>query len=169
MQNWLLVILILFVQEVVALNALIFQTDQGRYNVWAIHGIFLAATIIDIYVGYRIGHIAKHKWSKGKVLTFVEKMTARFDKAVTISGRKFAIVVLGSLSFPYLNAFIAAWLNMTMKESFFLLVLGNIISYAVGWALVLGVGAVIPNPLIAMPVLIGVSVLLIIISRRIKT
>ena len=88
MKFYLLAILVLTVQEVVSTNALLLEALHGHYALWIIHGIFVAATVFDIWIGYRIGMYTKKRLTRGKVYDFAEKMSARFNRSLGKNGRR---------------------------------------------------------------------------------
>lgn len=166
---WLLAIGILLVQEVVSLNALLLETHHGHYELWLIHSIFVAATVFDIWTGDYAGRYAKKKITKGKVVAFAQKISDRFHRSVGRSGRRAALLLLGTLSFPYVNSFVSAWLDIPLRESFGFLFLGNMISYTMYWIIVLGVSSVIPNPFIAFPIMVTILGTVLFIAKRFRS
>jgi hypothetical protein len=76
--------------------------------------------------------------------------------------------LLGNFSFPYINAFIAAWLDVPFWESFFWLFVGNMIWYGLMWLVVIGVSSVVHNIAIAFPIILLIVIVVMIASRRKK-
>ena len=168
MLRYLLATLVLIAQEVVSLNTLLFETKQGHYIPWIIHAIFLVATAFDIWIGYAVGTWVKRRHKTGKLVRFADKCAARFHAYVGKRGRKFALFLLGNFSFPYVNSFIAAWLDIPFWESFMWLFVGNVIFYFASWFFIIGVMAVVPNPGWGLAAVIGITALVVIVFRRFR-
>lgn len=168
MKQWPLVLLIVFIQESVTLNGLLVKTYQGRYSIVFMTLLFVLATCIDILVGFWLGKYAKHRWNKGKVRVFARKWAGRFYTYVGKRGSKVYLLLLGYFSFPYLNAFIASWLDIPFMESFWYFFFGDLILYATSWLLVLGVTSIVPSPFLAFVVVIIITIVIIFITRLFK-
>jgi membrane protein YqaA with SNARE-associated domain len=168
MKQWLFIAFILISQEVVLFNGLLLKTHQGAYSLSLIFILFIIATTLDIVVGYCLAIWAKKKWRKGKVVAFANKWTDRFHAFVGKRGKWLALLLLGNFSFPYLNAFIAGWLGIAFGEMFIFLFIGNMINFATSLLLVLGVASFIPNPSFAFLGIIAVSILIVIVTKKLK-
>ena len=168
MTRYIIAALILILQEVVLLNTLIFQTHQGYYMPWIIHLMFVCATVFDIWIGYRIGKWAKRRYATGKVVEFANRWTERFHAYVGKRGRILALFLLGNFSFPYLNSFIAAWLMIPFWEMMIIFFIGNVTFYFLGYFIIGGISSLIPNPAIALPVIIGLTLLSILLFKRFR-
>ena len=164
--NWLFIAFALVTQEVVSLNAMIFEVNRYHFHVWFIHVLFIIATLFDIVVGFLIGKYTRKKLVRGKVFAFAEKWSAKFHSYVGTRGRRFALLLIGNFSFPYINAFIAAWLDMPFVESLIFLFIGNMIWYGSLWLLVLGITSAIPNPWMALGVIVSVALLVTVAARK---
>lgn len=169
MKRWLVILLILFVQETVTLNGLLAKVFQGEYSIFIITVLFVFATVVDIFIGYGIERYVKKRWNKGKVKAFAKSWSARLFSYVGKRGVRFYLLLLGYFSFPYLNAFITAWLDIPFWDSFWYLFAGNIIFYISVSLLVLGITSVIPNPFYALLAVIAVTVVFIIGIRILKS
>ncbi len=168
MKNWLFIIFALVIQELVSLNAVLFEVHQQHFHVWLIHILFMVATVVDIIAGFFIGKYVQKKLTHGRIFTFAEKWSARFHSFAGKRGKWFALLLLGNFSFPYLNAFIAAWLDISFIESLIFLFIGNMLWYITLWLFMLGVVSVIPNASIALGVIIAVMILIVILVRKFK-
>lgn len=168
MTRYILATLILILQEVILLNTLIFETRQGHYIAWVIHIMFMVATIFDIWVGYRIGKWAKQRYTTGKIVEFANKWTERFHSYVGRRGRLLALFLLGNFSFPYVNSFIAAWLAIPFWEMLIVFFIGNVTFYFLGWFVIGGISTLIPNPAIALPVIVGLTIITILLFKRFR-
>ncbi len=165
MRQWLVICLILFVQETVTINGLLVKAHQGQYSLWWITLIFVIASVIDIVIGYAIGHHAKKHLHKRGMKDFAAKWSHRFRVYIGKHGRKVYLLLLGYFSFPYLNAFITAWLNIPFWESFWYVLIGNILFYITSLLLVLGVSFLVPNPYLAFVAVILVTVVITVGAR----
>lgn len=166
--NWFFIVFALITQEIVSLNAVIFAAYHYHFHVVLIHILFLIATAIDIIIGFIIGKYVRRKMTHGKIVAFAEKWSARFHSYVGRRGRWVALLAIGNFSFPYINAFLAAWLDMPFIESFIFIFIGNIIWYISLWLLVLGIASTIPNPWIAFTVVVSVALIGIYIVKKLK-
>jgi hypothetical protein len=166
MKHWLIAIVILIFQEVVSLNTLIFETHQGAYTPWIIHLIFLIVSAFDIWIGFIIGRWVKRKYHTGKIIRFVEKWTARFEAYSGKKGKRIALLAFGFISSPYITSFIASWLDVSFAEMFVLIFFSDILWYIGTWLVIIGVTAFVPNPVHALIVIIIISLLIILFSRR---
>lgn len=168
MNGWLFVAFALISQELVAINAVIFKTYNGHYNVILIHLLFIVATLLDIWTGFYVGKFVQKKYPNGKLTRFTKKWIDKFQNYIGKKGKRLAILILGAFGFPYVNAFIVSWLNVSFREATVILTIGNMISYTLLWLIVLGITSLIPNPLIAFAAIIGVSIIIIGINRKFK-
>jgi hypothetical protein len=169
MKSWLVIVLILLVQETVTLNALLVKVFQGEYSIFFITLLFVFATVIDIFIGHWVERYVKKYWNKGKVKVFAKHWSQRFYAFVGKRGIKVYLLLLGYFSFPYVNAFITSWLEIPFWESFWYLFFGNMIFYISLALLVLGITSVIPNPFQAFLVVIAITVVLIMGIRVLKS
>ena len=165
--KFLAIIPILFIQELVSLNATLLYAHIHHIG-WLILGLFIVTTMIDLVIGFYLGLWVKRKFKKGKVIVWIQNMTARFHALVGTRGRWVALLLLGNFSFPYINAFIAAWLDMPFWESFFWLFVGNLIWFGLLWLIIIGVSGVVHNVAIVFPVVLLIVILIMIVLRKKK-
>ena len=164
MFSYIVAFMILLVQEMVLFNGLLFATHHGDYNIWIIHLFFILATILDIWIGYRAGLFAKKRVTKGRFVNMAERGSKKFHDYTGKHGRKAALFILGHFSFPYLNAFVSAWLDITLNEAMIFIFLGNLSYYIFTWLLVLGFAKIMPNPIVAFAGMVAVSVLVVFLA-----
>ena len=169
MKQWLVIVLILLIQESVTLNALLVKAFQGQYSILVITLIFVFATVFDILIGYWIERYLKKKLNKGKVRAFAYKWSKRFHDYVGKHGMKVYLLLLGYFSFPFINAFITSWLDIPFAESFWYLFFGNIIFYISSALLVLGITSLVPNPLYALMAVVVITIICIVTIRIFKS
>ena len=177
MKFWLITVGILIIQEIVTTNKVLIQASQYHHNLWAVHCIFIMATIFDLFAGYALGRLFITR-SK-RILAWLEQFNlyrfarpylevfVRFFKngirgLRSVMGKKeerLSLVFLGTMYQPYITSFFAASLNLQFKDCFLFLFLGNAIWYVTIWLILLGISTFIPNPLGA---LIAASVITIV-------
>lgn len=165
MRRFLFALLIVFIQETVTLNGLLVEVRQGFSSIWIITALFTVATVIDIFVGYWLGRAMKRRFKRGPIRVFARKWIKRLQEYIGRHGRKVYMLLLAYFSFPYINAFIAAWLDIPFGESLLYLFLGNMLFYVTSWLLVLGVMSIIPNPFIAFGLVIILTVAVTVAMR----
>lgn len=169
MKQWLVVLLIVFVQETVTLNGLLLKTAQGGYSLWSITFLFIIATVIEIMIGFTIAQHVKKRLHNGKVKDFATRWSLRFKAYIGKHGRKVYLLLLGYFSFPYINSFITTWLDIPFWESFWYLLIGNMIFYTTSWLLVLGIATIVPNPGFALVAVVAVTIFVTVITRLLKS
>jgi len=158
----------LFVQELITLNALIFATHQGLYSPIFIHSLFLIGTIVDIIIGFYIGKYLNKKKLPPKIGKFIHNLSEYFLATNRKYERWFAFLVLGNISFPYINAFIAGYLDLPFWESSLFNFIGNILYYISLWLLMLGVHSIFKNIYVAFGVAIATVFVILIIFKKIR-
>ena len=166
MNHWLVAFIILLFQEVLSLNALIFETYQGIYTSWIIHLIFVVVTVFDIWVGFIIGRLVQKRYQSGKTFVFIRKWIDKFEVYAGKKGKRVALFVLGFVSYPYINAFIASWLDVSFAEAFVILFIADVLWYIAAWLVIIGVTTIIPNPSYAFLTIIIISLIVIFMSRK---
>jgi hypothetical protein len=165
MRQWFFILLIVFIQETVTLNGLLVKVHQGYFSIMWVTILFIIATVLEILVGYFLGGYIKTYWNKGWLHRFATRWADRFHTYIGKHGRKIYLLLLGYFSFPLINAFITAWLDIPFVESFWYLFFGNILFYATSWLLVLGVMSIIPNPVFAFATVIALTIVVTVIMR----
>jgi membrane protein YqaA with SNARE-associated domain len=155
----------LFVQELITFNALILATHQGYFPIILIHALFIIATIIDIIVGFYLGRYLHNKSSQTKIATYIQKISDRFSTTKKYH-RWLALLILGNVSFPYVNSCIAGYLGMPFWESSFFIFLGDVIWYISLWGIVLGISSITKNIYFVIGGVVLVSLVIHFIVRR---
>jgi hypothetical protein len=158
----------LFVQEWVLLNTLILATHHGLYSPVLIFILFSIASAIDIVVGFYIGKYLKRKTSRTKVGGYIQKISHRFSQALNNPRRWFVMLILGNFSFCYINAAVMAYLDLPFWESSAYNFFGNILSYILVWYAVGGISSLFKNIYIAGGVVIGLSLTILFLLRKVK-
>jgi len=166
MKQWLLIVLIVLIQETVTLNGLLVKARQtGWYSIVLITLLFIVLTVIDIIIGHVVGTYVKKTFNKGGVKTFASKWSRLFKAYIGKHGKKIYLLLLGYFSFPYLNSFITSWLNIPFWDSFWYLFFGNMLFYLTSLLLVLGITSIVPNPIVAFTMVIILTILITITMR----
>ena len=88
---------------------------------------------------------------------WAEKWAIRVENFIGKNGEHFAIILLGVINFPWLNAFIASWLKLTFKNIFILIFIGDAIYWATAWAINIGVRNYVADPHLALYVVVGIG------------
>ena len=166
--NWLIVIPTLIVQEVVSLNTVLFEVHQQHFHILLVHLVFVLATVFDIVVGYVLGKYLKKKMTGGKVVAFADKLSAKLNAYAGKKGRWVMLLVIGNFSFPYVNAFLAAWLDLPFWESFIFIFLGDMVYYAGIWLLILGVVKAVPGTGLSLGVLLAIVIVVMVVLRALR-
>ncbi len=160
MNIWWLVILALIFQEPATTDATFFQARQQNLNLWIIHLIWFLATCFDIWFGFVLGKWLQRKFQDSRIVTFSNGLAGKVDGFIGRRGEKFALILLGTINFPYINSFLASWLKLPFKSIFVLIFIGDAIWYAIEWMINLGVRSLIPDPHLALYVIVGTALLL---------
>jgi membrane protein YqaA with SNARE-associated domain len=168
MKTWLVVTLILIVQELVLFNGLILETYRGVYSALIITTLFFIFTALDIFIGYFLGKYVKEHWKHGKIIQLAKKWSENFHANVGRKGRKFSLFLFGNFTFPYLAAFIAAWLEMPLDDTFIYVLLGDFLSYITGWIIAAGLTSIIPNPLYSLIGIVIISLIIIFFGAKFR-
>jgi len=163
-----LIFLGLFAQEIISINALVFATHHGLYSPILIHVLFVIATLFDIVVGYYAGSYLRKKTLHSKVTRYVQKLSDRFSLSTKKYRRWVALLVLGNLSFPYINSCIAGYLGMPFWESSFFIFIGDAIWYVAIWLVVLSVSSVVKNLYWAFFIIIAIVILVMVFVKNLK-
>ena len=167
MKTWLFIIITLIIQEPASTDAAIFQARHLGLNLWIVHLIWLAATMLDIWLGYKIGKWVQKKFHGTKFELFAEKWAGKFERFIGERGEKSTLVLLGVVNFPYINTFLASWFRIPFKNVFILVLIGDAIYYSIEWGINIGVRHFIVDPHIALYAVIALGLLFSIFSKKI--
>ena len=151
-----LIILALFVQEPASTDAAIFQIRELGLNLWFIHSLWLVITIIDIFVGYKIGKYFQIRYAGTTVIKKIQKWTHALEEFIGKKGEIFAIVLIGIINFPWLNAFLVSWLHVSFKRIFWFLLFGDLIYWVVAWMINIGVRFFVADSRVALYGVVGI-------------
>lgn len=156
---WPLLVIAFMVQEPVSSNTLLLAAYQRHYAIWLLTLVFIAATALDAVIAFFVGSFLKRRFARSRFARFVERKAEQFNRFSGRYGKRFAILVLGPFFFPY-SAVAAPWLRLSLLETVVLSVIGDtVIWYGSEWAIILGIHAAVPDPLLALAVTAGVSLI----------
>ncbi|HUC31352.1 MAG TPA: hypothetical protein VMR99_01525 [Candidatus Paceibacterota bacterium] len=159
MPFWILVAAVLIPQEF-ASSAIVFVIAlQNNFPIWAINLIWICATSLDMYVGYMLGKFTKEKFHDTRFFHWVERWINKGKAALGTHGEKFSLALLGIIDFPYVNAFIGAWIGLPFNMTFLLTLAGNFVWLLFLWGTVLGLSAFVSNSDIIILILVVVGIL----------
>lgn len=155
---WALITATFIIQEFATTALVLVLAERSTINLWPIHIIWAATTIADMYVGYLLGSLLKKGLSKNKFVVRMDAWAEEISKALGDHGTAIALMFLGIINFPYLNAFIAAWLDMPMNMTFLFTFIGNFIWYLLLWGTVLGLTSFVRDPNIILLIIIAAGI-----------
>jgi hypothetical protein len=159
MPLWLLIAAVLIPQEFTSSAILfVFALQQG-FPIWAINVIWVCATLLDMYVGCSLGKFTKKKSEGTKLARWIERMAGKMKTLLGTHGEKLSLALLGIIDFPYVNAFLGAWIGLPMGTTMLLTFAGNFLWYLILWGTVLGLSSFISNPDIILLILLVVGIL----------
>ncbi len=106
---------------------------------FTIHLLYLAATSIDISVGYIVGtYLKKHQEHRALYKYFKNKLSYVFPDDIPLQ-KHFGVFLLGPLIFP-ITTFLTPLIGISFSRSFIILLTSEIIFwYTSVWGIVLGI------------------------------
>ena len=164
---WFLIIIALFIQEPASTDAAIFQVRNLHLNFWLVNLLWLIATFIDIYFGYKIGKWVQLKFKEKKIIKKSQKWASRIEDFVGKKGEKFALVLLGIINFPYLNSFLMSWTEIPFKNAFFLIFIGDVLYWSIEWGINIGVRGFFKDPHTALYIIVSMGLVFSVISKMV--
>jgi membrane protein DedA with SNARE-associated domain len=153
----------LFIQELVLLNALLLMVHHGLYSPILIFILFIVATVIDIVIGFYVGRYLRRKTSQSVFGRYIEKKSKRFSFSKESPKRWFTLLILGNVSFCYINAAVAGYLELPFWESQAYNFFGNVLFCVALWYIGGSVSSLFKNIYTAYAV---VLIFIIIFSLR---
>lgn len=159
MPIWLLIISVLIPQEFASSAIVFIIALQNNFPIWAINVIWICTTSLDMYLGYTIGKFTREKLEGTRFFNWVERWIKKGRAELGTHGEKFSLALLGIIDFPYINAFIGAWIGLPFNMAFLLTLAGNFVWLLFLWGTVLGLSAFISNPDIIILILLIVGIL----------
>lgn len=164
---WIFIVVALFIQEPATTDAAIFLVRQNDLNLWLINGIWLAATVIDIFLGYALGKWVQVRFADTRLVRWAQKWVRLIEDFIGRRGERAVVVLLGVINFPYLNAFLFSWLKLSFRNMFILLFIGNTVYWLIAWGINIGVRSVVGDPHTALYIVIGLGLLFSVVSKAV--
>ncbi len=152
-------------QEYISSNAAMLAVYQAHYSVWLIHALFLAATALDILVGYAAGKWIQRRFADAKITQAAKRVAGKLDSFMGKRSKWLSLIILGFINYIYVSAFLIAWLDVSFFEMALFLSIGDLLWYASEWVLIAGVSIVFPNPYLAFAAVLGISLAVVIAVR----
>jgi drug/metabolite transporter superfamily protein YnfA len=185
MKFWLLVIIIIFFQETVTTSGIMMDAYQKNHgNLIYLILIFLATTICEIPLAFKLGKsLKKNKklisWLKRQkiiawilkqkiTLSIINQINNTSEKAGTYVGNKGKKIFLAyaSTAFPsWFNAFISPWFDLTLKEIFPIILFGATIWYVCILLVVLGISYYVKNAQLSISIIFVISITFVILQK----
>lgn len=126
MQDISLLFLVLMAQEPFTSTAAILAAYHNGVHSWSIHCTFVAATVLDIFIGYFIGIHVKDFHIVTKVSKYLSEKKEKYKKVMEKIPRRWALFILGPTFFP-LTVPLLPVLGFSFYEIFFISLLGEIV------------------------------------------
>ena len=130
---------------------------HNNFPIWAINVIWICATCFDMFVGYALGNYTKKKLAGTRFFNWVERLGGKLKTALGVHGEKLSLAFLGIIDFPYINAFLGAWIGLPAGTTFVLTLAGNFLWYLFLWGTVLGLSSLVSNPDILILILVVIG------------
>jgi membrane protein YqaA with SNARE-associated domain len=159
----------MLVQELALTEATLIFVYHSGFNLWMVHAIWLAATIIDITIGFYVGRYLKNRLAGFKWFNAtIGKWSVKFKGYVGQGGKALALVLLGLFLFPYFAAFLAAWFDVDFTKAIIFVSLGNLVWYLFVLGTALGINFLVPNIKLAITLVILAVVIIDVFSRLMR-
>ncbi|MCX6757747.1 MAG: hypothetical protein NTZ44_02625 [Candidatus Nomurabacteria bacterium] len=162
---WIFILITLFIQEPASTDAAIFQIRTLHINIFLINFIWIIATVFDIWFGYKVGKFVQKKFKDTRFELWSFRWAGRIENFIGQKGKKFVLILLGIINFPYANSFLASWLTLSFKDIFTYLFIGDVLYWAIEWGINIGVRSFVIDPHLALYIVIGAGLLLLVISK----
>jgi membrane protein YqaA with SNARE-associated domain len=171
MKLWLLIALVLTIQEGFSVLATLVRASELHYSFWIISLVWLVVTILQIALGYYLGKFIQKKSKGSRFERWAEKYARKLEKSISKSGEKLALVIFSSAVSPGIGAFLASWLDISFADIFIYSLLGDLFWYLSTLATVFGVVALLSKARFGLIILICIVVVILLISyfRKAKT
>lgn len=164
---WFYIILSLIVQETASTSFFLSQARTHSLNVWLLHLIWLLATSLDVYLGYKIGSWVSQKLGNNKVVIWINTRSDRVKNAIGKRGEAISMFLLGAISFSYVNAFLGSWLKIDFKKILIFTVLGNLIWYITLWGVGIGIHKAVSDQRLAIYLIVAATLAIVLVYKTI--
>jgi membrane protein YqaA with SNARE-associated domain len=162
---WLYVFPIFLLQESVLTNTLILTIHEQGLNIWAVHLLWICATILGILLGYALGCRVEKKAAGTKIGTRLEEFTLSVERAAGKRGKPLMYFLVGIFCFPYVSGLVTSLLKEDIRKVILFLLAGNLVMYGVHWATALGIRSSLPSGSSAIVALIMITLVLVSIFK----
>jgi hypothetical protein len=130
---WLYLPITFLIQEQFSIDAILVQARQNHIAAGLILLAWIIFTAIDIYLAYALGTWVRGKIKDTKLNARIETSAQKIEKKIGSRNEALIVFFLGVLNFPYINAFLYAWLDVRYAQMFVLTLVGNTISFLLIW------------------------------------
>lgn len=161
------IIPILIVQEPVSTDTGIFFIREYHLNLFLINILFVVLSILDIFIGYYLGKYLQKRFSYKKIIIKSKNIASRLENFIGRKGETFSLILIGIINMPYLNSFVASWLNMKFKKVLTLIFIGDVIWWCISWYINIKVRQNVSNPHTALYIVVSIALIISIFSRYI--
>ncbi len=169
MKTWIFVISALFVQESTSTNAAIYLIRDQHLNFWIINLIWILATAFDISTGYVLGKWVQRKFQNTKLIKWSESWANKIENFIGRNGKRFVVIFLGIINFPYLNSFFLSNLRFSFKDIFILTFIGDSIFWGIEWLINISANNYFSDSYTVLYIVICLGLLFSIISKMVLT
>jgi hypothetical protein len=166
---WLSLIAVFTIQEITSTAAVLLLAKNAGLNIWLIHLLFLATTILETALGFWLAQLIKQKFPHSRVAAWSKKLSSRWQLKRS-KGTVWLLIGLGFLSLTWSVAFIGVWLEIPFTTILLWTTVGDIVWYGMEWGIALGVSWFAPNLVTSLVyiVVIGITLTIVFISFRKK-
>jgi FtsH-binding integral membrane protein len=168
MKLWLLIALVLTLQEGLTVLAVLVHAYQLHYSLIGITAVWLVVTVAQILFGYWLGKRIQRKFAGSKFELWVQKQAATLEKSIDKNGEKIALVLFASIISPGIGAFVASWLDISFVSIFFYSLLGDTFWYVSTIATVIGAEQILSKAKEGFFIVLVIVVIFVVISHFAK-
>lgn len=168
MSLWLLVTLVLIVQETLSTNFVLFHAVSEDFPLSAVHLIFIVGTLLDILVGFSLAKVLQKWLSNWRSLSsWSSRISSWVKLRLGNNVERCGLFAMGTLAQPYITAFVGSWLGIRFIDVVVVAFLSDLIWYIYTLVLVFSARSFLP-PKYALVGLVCLTVLLLIAMRLIR-
>lgn len=153
------------VQELAVVAAVFGFAYQNHINIFAVHAMWLVATLIDVTLGFKFGGWIKKKYGTSSLARHAGELVSAIERRIGTNGRRLTLVVSGFLNFPYVNGFLGPWLRLSFADTLVFILIGDALWYFSIWGALGGISILAPDSRWIVVLAMGVIVALIIVVR----
>ncbi|MEI6352773.1 MAG: hypothetical protein WCO35_02450 [Candidatus Nomurabacteria bacterium] len=161
------IIPILIIQEPVSTDTGIFFIRENHLNLFLINILFVLLSVLDITVAYFLGKYLQKRFSHKKIIIKSKTIASKLENFIGKKGEFFSLILIGIINTPYLDSFLASWLNIKFKKVLTLVLIGDVIWWCISWYINIKVRQNVSNPYAALYVVVFIALIITIFSRYI--